>query len=148
MARALRRDINVTPLVDIVLVLLIVFIITAPAVDGSVRLPRSKHARPAEPAPSVRITVRREGRHALARLEGGPAPSPAFRLEEETGSAALAAALAPRLQTPDGGRTPLLIKADADLPNRMLEGLLQACRAAGAERAEFITGEESPIRRL
>ena len=148
MARALRRDINVTPLVDIVLVLLIVFTITAPAVDASVKLPRSKHARPSERAPSAWISVRREGRHALARLEGGREAGPAFRLDGEAGRGALAAALTARVRLPDGGVAPVLIKADAGLPNGLLDGVLQAYRDAGATRAEFITGEEAKQRRL
>ncbi len=148
MAPALRRDINVTPLVDIVLVLLIVFILAAPAVDASVKLPRSKHGRPAERAPSGWISVRREGRHALARLEGGPGAGGTFRLDGEAGRGALAAALAARVRLPDGGVAPVLIKADAGLPNRLLDGVLQACRDAGATRAEFITGEEARPRRL
>jgi biopolymer transport protein ExbD len=147
-ARALRRDINVTPLVDIVLVLLIVFIITAPAVDASVKLPRSKHAKPAERAPSAWISVRREGRHALASLEGGRGGARGFRLEDEAARRAFAAALAERVRVPEGAPGPVLIKADADLPNRLLEGVLQACRGAGATRAEFVTGDDSRRRRL
>ena len=38
-----KSDINVTPLVDIVLVLLIIFIVITPAVNNSVKLPLAKH---------------------------------------------------------------------------------------------------------
>lgn len=37
--------INVTPLVDIVLVLLIIFIVITPAVNNAVKLPLAKHPR-------------------------------------------------------------------------------------------------------
>ena len=39
----MKADINVTPLVDIVLVLLIIFIVITPAVHNAVRLPVAKH---------------------------------------------------------------------------------------------------------
>ena len=40
----MKADINVTPLVDIVLVLLIIFIVITPAVNNAVRLPVAKHS--------------------------------------------------------------------------------------------------------
>ena len=43
-----KSDINVTPLVDIVLVLLIIFIVITPAVNSSVKLPLAKHSPKAE----------------------------------------------------------------------------------------------------
>jgi biopolymer transport protein ExbD/biopolymer transport protein TolR len=39
----MKAEINVTPLVDIVLVLLIIFIVITPAVNNAVRLPVAKH---------------------------------------------------------------------------------------------------------
>ena len=39
-----KSDINVTPLVDIVLVLLIIFIVITPAVNNAVKLPLSKYS--------------------------------------------------------------------------------------------------------
>jgi biopolymer transport protein ExbD len=57
-------DINVTPLVDVTLVLLIVFMITVPAVVGSaqlkVDLPGSIAADPNVAALPMRLTIRRE----------------------------------------------------------------------------------------
>ena len=60
----LNADINVTSLVDVAFVLLIIFMITAPIMQGGVdvRLPRAA-ARPLEPQTgSIIITVDREGR--------------------------------------------------------------------------------------
>ena len=141
MAPALRRDINVTPLVDIVLVLLIVFIVVAPAVDSSVRLPVAKHARRDPAAHGPRISLRREGRHARASLEAPGQPAKAYRIGDGTGDAALSADLA-RLLAGDC-EAPVQVKADAALPNALVGQLLQACRAGGARRATFTTGEEA-----
>ena len=59
----LNADINVTSLVDVAFVLLIIFMITAPIMQGGVdvRLPRAA-ARPLEPQTGLVVTVDREGR--------------------------------------------------------------------------------------
>jgi biopolymer transport protein ExbD/biopolymer transport protein TolR len=56
-------DINVTPLVDVMLVLLIVFMITAPmlAAGMHVELPKAVAAQPLEPKQPVIVTVRKDG---------------------------------------------------------------------------------------
>jgi len=58
----LAADINVTSLVDVAFVLLIIFMITAPIMQGGVdvQLPRGE-ARPIEPREGMIITVDREG---------------------------------------------------------------------------------------
>lgn len=59
----LNADINVTSLVDVAFVLLIIFMITAPIMQGGVdvRLPRAE-ARPIEPKTGLVVTVDRTGR--------------------------------------------------------------------------------------
>jgi biopolymer transport protein ExbD/biopolymer transport protein TolR len=59
----LNVDINVTSLVDVAFVLLIIFMITAPIMQGGVdvRLPRAA-AKPLEPQTGLIVTVDREGR--------------------------------------------------------------------------------------
>jgi biopolymer transport protein ExbD/biopolymer transport protein TolR len=59
----LNADINVTSLVDVAFVLLIIFMITAPIMQGGVdvRLPRAE-ARPIEPKSGLVVTVDRAGR--------------------------------------------------------------------------------------
>jgi biopolymer transport protein ExbD len=60
-------DINVTPLVDVMLVLLIVFMITAPMLASGmkVNLPQAKSAQPLNPKEPVVITVSKDGKLAL-----------------------------------------------------------------------------------
>jgi biopolymer transport protein ExbD len=57
-------DINVTPLVDVMLVLLIVFMITAPMLAAGVKvnLPQAKAAQPLNPKEPIVITVTKDGR--------------------------------------------------------------------------------------
>jgi biopolymer transport protein ExbD len=63
-------DINVTPLVDVVLVLLIVFMITVPAIMSSapidVNLPESGAVAPASELPPMTISVQKREDGALA----------------------------------------------------------------------------------
>src|SRR5437660_3226915 len=58
----LNADINVTSLVDVAFVLLIIFMITAPIMQGGVdvRLPRAQ-ARPLEPKSGLVVTLDRDG---------------------------------------------------------------------------------------
>jgi biopolymer transport protein ExbD/biopolymer transport protein TolR len=57
-------EINVTPMVDVMLVLLIVFMITAPMLAAGVKinLPQAKSAQPMKPREPVTITVSKDGR--------------------------------------------------------------------------------------
>lgn len=87
----LNADINVTSLVDVAFVLLIIFMITAPIMQGGVdvRLPRAE-ARPLEPREGLVVTLDRRGRIYLDRTaldyEDFRATFPAFvRTKRPTG---------------------------------------------------------------
>jgi biopolymer transport protein TolR len=60
-------DINVTPLVDVMLVLVVIFIITAPLLASTIRLdlPATDAAKPAEAARFVSLAVDRSGQTFL-----------------------------------------------------------------------------------
>ena len=79
----ITADINVTSLVDVAFVLLIIFMITAPIMQGGVdvRLPRAE-ARPIEPKSGLVVTVDRTGRifldQAALSYEDFRATFPAF----------------------------------------------------------------------
>jgi len=62
-------DINITPFVDVMLVLLIVFMITAPMLAAGmlVDLPKAKSARPLDPREPVIITVGKDGKLYVGR---------------------------------------------------------------------------------
>jgi biopolymer transport protein ExbD len=64
-------DINVTPLVDVMLVLLVVFIVTAPLLSNAVRvhLPQTANTSPIEPKRSVNVSVDAQGKLYLDRAE-------------------------------------------------------------------------------
>ncbi|MBB4200013.1 biopolymer transporter ExbD [Rhodoblastus sphagnicola] len=62
-----QADINVTPLVDVMLVLLIIFMVTAPLLATGVKvdLPQAKAAKPLDPKEPVVVAVDRDGHVAL-----------------------------------------------------------------------------------
>lgn len=64
-------DINVTPLVDVMLVLLIVFMITAPMLASGLKvdLPQAKSAQPVNPKEPIVVSVTRDGKVAVGTEE-------------------------------------------------------------------------------
>jgi biopolymer transport protein ExbD/biopolymer transport protein TolR len=67
-------EINVTPLVDVMLVLLIVFMVTAPLLAAGVKveLPRASAAQPLDPKPPVVVTVGKDGKLSVGAEEVSP----------------------------------------------------------------------------
>jgi biopolymer transport protein ExbD/biopolymer transport protein TolR len=62
-----QADINVTPLVDVMLVLLIIFMVTAPllATGVKVQLPQAQAAKPLDPKEPVVVIIGKDGQVAL-----------------------------------------------------------------------------------
>jgi biopolymer transport protein ExbD/biopolymer transport protein TolR len=151
----MKAEINVTPLVDIVLVLLIIFIVITPAVPHAVRLPVARHGRvPAQAPGAVDLTLVLLPRGGSAQ---GLADPGLVRVEGALGQDAQGLPISFDLADP-GGRGRLerfvrnavaqptdrrvFIKADLGLPFKQVDALLQICRQGGAEEASVITREE------
>ena len=64
-------DINVTPLVDVMLVLLVVFIVTAPLLTNAVKvsLPQTATTAPIEQKPAVTLSVDAQGKIYVDKTE-------------------------------------------------------------------------------
>jgi biopolymer transport protein ExbD/biopolymer transport protein TolR len=60
-------EMNVTPLVDVMLVLLIIFMVTAPMMTAGVKvnLPQARAAKALDPREPVVVTVTRDGKYLL-----------------------------------------------------------------------------------
>ncbi len=128
-SRSLRHrplaDINVTPLVDVMLVLLVVFMITAPMLAAGLKvdLPGASAARPLPPAEPVVVTVARDGALAVGR---DPVPR-----------ADLAAAVRARLD----GRTDraIHVRGDRDAPYGDVVGVIDLLAADGLGRIALVS---------
>jgi biopolymer transport protein ExbD/biopolymer transport protein TolR len=124
----LNADINVTSLVDVAFVLLIIFMITAPIMQGGVdvRLPRAE-ARPLEPQTGLIVTVDREGRIFLDQTalsyDDFRATFPAFV----------------RTKRPSG----VYLRADARAAYGQVVRVLAAIRAAGIADVGLVAEPET-----
>ena len=117
-------DINMTPLIDVMLVLVVIFIITAPLLASSVRLdlPRTDAATPTEAPQALTLSLDRAGQ--------------AYLDDKPLAMADLAARLAQiAARNPD---TELQLRADRQLPyGRVLE-VMGVAQKAGLTRIGFI----------
>jgi len=118
-------DINTTPLVDVMLVLLIIFIVTAPLMTQAIRvdLPRTA-ATPAPPLPeALRLSLDGAG-----KLYWNDAAV------DESGLAARLASAAAQRPQPE-----VHLAADRETRYQRLAEVMAAVRAAGLERLGFVT---------
>jgi biopolymer transport protein TolR len=120
----LMSDINVTPLVDVMLVLLVIFMITAPLMVSGLKidLPQAQATSPVKTAGSVSVVLDRE-----QRLFVDERPVPADALERQ---------LAELARTdPD---TEVLLRVDATVPYGRVAALIGQVQAAGLSRIGFV----------
>src|SRR3989442_14149521 len=114
-----RAHINVTPMIDVMLVLLIIFMVVVPVIATQVDLPvaRNSQSKPEEPDEIVLI-IDRQGATFL-EVSGHAAPGIALR--EQLGA----------LYSERTRDRILYLKADSTLPFGVLEEAMIAARDAG-----------------
>ena len=130
-----RPQINVTPMIDVMLVLLIIFMIAAPVINARVALPRSEHAdsRPEEPA-DITLYIDHTGGYSLALTQtGAPRAVPASALGDELG-----ALYSHRVQD-----RILYVKADSGLSFGLVQQAIEIARRAGVRVVGTVT-DQSP----
>lgn len=118
-------EINMTPLVDVMMVLLIIFMITAPIITHSVKvdLPQANQQRTQEEPNTVTLTVQQDG-----KLLWNNAPISKEELEAKLKSAA---------QHPD--KTELRIQGDKQVKYEKVIQVMAAAQRAGLTKLNFIT---------
>ena len=122
-------EINVTPLVDVMLVLLIIFMVTAPMMEQGldVDLPKTNTENIRVKDVPLVITVTREGKIHLAESEP-------FKLDE------LQAKLDSILDQ-DASRE-VFLRADERVPYGVVAKVMAKARAAGVEKLGMVTEPE------
>ena len=128
---ALNADINVTSLVDVAFVLLIIFMITAPMMQGGVevRLPQAQ-ARPLESRQGLVVTLDRRGRIYVDEA----------RLSYADFRATFRALVARR--RPSG----VYLRADRGVPYGDVVRALAVIRASGVQNVGLVTETEEITR--
>ena len=120
-------DINVTPMIDVMLVLLIIFMVTLPALAGyTATLPKTRTAAP-EKDDRVTLGIDRQGRFYIEGTDNRAVP------EDQ---------LVPRLKAAYQDRPEdhvLYLKADQQVGYDVVLTAIDAARAAGVTRVGAIT---------
>ena len=118
-------EINMVPLIDVMLVLLVIFIITAPLLTHSVKvdLPKASSAPTITPPQNVRLAIQADGRVYW----NGQAVAP----DEMLGRMAASAALVPQPE--------VHLRADRTTPYEVLARVMSAAAKAGLTRIGFVT---------
>ena len=120
-------EINVTPLVDVVLVLLIIFMVTAPFLQGGFEIDLPKvAARGLDVREGLIVTVRADQKIAV-----GNSVVPSDKLEDSLARAGAA-------------RRPMFLKADQRVPYGMIVELISRLRRSGVASLGIVT--EPPAR--
>ncbi len=125
----LNAEINVTPMADIMLVLLIIFMITAPLLQGDVfvNLPKAKNPLDAQGQGAATVVLTRDGRIYLGRTAV---------TEDE-----LYRTLSERLSGEIDRN--VFVKADVTLAYGRVVHLVNQCRKLGVERIGLMTEKQT-----
>jgi biopolymer transport protein ExbD/biopolymer transport protein TolR len=117
-------DINMTPLIDVMLVLLVIFIITAPLMSSSLRLdlPKSDAARPSDTPAFIAVSVDPQGR--------------LFMADKELDAAALAERVAEAARR--NPQTEVQLSADQAVPYGRVAELIGIVQKGGLTRIGFV----------
>ncbi len=158
-AGGVRSDINVTPLVDIVLVLLIIFIVITPAVNDAVKLPLARHSEKVEKAPGAKyltlmLTAKTDPANKDLRIadkvliddQEAQKAGTFFKIDSSKDKQDLANYI--KKYTDYLADKRVFIKADADLPFKYVNELFQVCREGGADEASVVTSEDKSTKEV
>ena len=117
-------EINMTPLVDVMLVLVVIFIITAPLLASSIRLdlPRTDAAKPNDAPRFVTVVLDKSGGTFLNEN-----PVDAAQLAERLAQAAR-----------DNPETEIQLRADQAVPYGRVVEVMGAAQKAGLNRIGFV----------
>ena len=118
-------EINVTPLVDVMLVLLIIFMITAPSMSHKIKieLPKAAAKPNEEPAHTIVLSVKSTGE--------------LYWNDQEIGRNAMDAQL--RVEARREPQPPFQIRADKNTEYGMLTDIMSTAKNAGMKKIGFIT---------
>ncbi|ENO79383.1 protein TolR [Thauera sp. 63] len=133
--RRLMNQINVVPYIDVMLVLLVIFMVTAPMIQqGTINVPSAGAGTPPPQAEAIFIEVKADG--ALALRPGNSGNSRPVRKDQL--EIALKETLAKNQEQP------FLVAADPKLDYQKVIDVLEVARSAGVRKISLVTQNTSP----
>jgi biopolymer transport protein TolR len=125
-------DINMTPLIDVMLVLLVIFMITAPLMTSSLKLelPKTEGAQPTDAPQFISVALDPQG-----KLYFG---------EEALDSAAFEARVVEAARK--NPKTEVQLRADKNVPYGRVAELIATVQKAGLSRIGFVTEAPAPTK--
>ncbi|HEY9775006.1 MAG TPA: biopolymer transporter ExbD [Planktothrix sp.] len=128
-------DINVTPLTDVFLVLLVIMILIAPLIDKSdlkIKPPETKNAKKVDETKGISIDVDKEGQIAING-----------QFLDQKDPAALADRIKELLKKLGSTDVPCTVNADGDAREKEIVAVMQAAADAGIKRMRVATRQAS-----
>ena len=133
--RRLMNQINVVPYIDVMLVLLVIFMVTAPMIQqGTIDVPSAGAGTPPPNAEALVIEVDAKGQLALRASNSGSSQA----LRNDQLEPALQEALA---KNPE---QTFLVAANSKLEYQKVIDVLEVARGAGVRRISLITQSSAP----
>ncbi len=129
--RRLKNEINVVPYIDVMLVLLVIFMVTAPLVTpGVIELPSVGKSSQMPPVPPLEVMVRADGSLAVRETSKGQAT------EQKVTHAQLAATVRDlQRRNPD---QPVLIAGDKDVRYEMIMKVMDELQRQQVKRVGLL----------
>ncbi len=121
--------INVTPIIDVALVLVIILLVTAPILsvaDLDIQLPTA-HTRGAEDDVRISVTLGPQGELAID--------------DKLVGMDSMAAAIRRRLEDSGSDKTLVVVRADAAVTHGEIRALMHEIKSTGASRIAMATNQ-------
>ncbi|WP_353148554.1 protein TolR [Pollutimonas bauzanensis] len=130
--RRLKNDINVVPYIDVMLVLLVIFMVTAPMITpGLIELPSVGSAAEV-PAKPVEVEIAEDGAISLRVRDAGAT-------FEKINSQDLVSAVKSRISA----ETPVIIAADGRVPYDTVMKVMDELRTSGVTRLGLLVDQKS-----
>jgi biopolymer transport protein TolR len=129
-SRRLKSDINVVPYIDVMLVLLIIFMVTAPLITpGNIELPSVGSAAEV-PTKPLEVQVSADGSLALRMREAGASPQNIARGD-----------LVSQVKARISADTPVVIAADGKVPYESVMKVMDELRGSGVTRLGLLVNQ-------
>lgn len=128
--RRLQNDINVVPYIDVMLVLLVIFMVTAPMITpGQIELPSVGTASEI-PTQPIEVQIDAQGNLAMRVREGGTSFHP---VDKANLLAEVRAAVTPE--------TPVVISADGKVPYETVMQVMDQLREGGISKLGLLVNQ-------